>query len=72
MNLLYGNGEVVLEENTEVVGLQIHFMGKINVISKLPDNFNVSVSAITIHLVGIYCSRWLFFAEAKHSVSFYY
>lgn len=41
MNLLYGNGEVVLEENTEVVGLQIHFMGKINVISKLPDNFNV-------------------------------
>ncbi len=41
MNLLYGNGEVVLEENTEVVGLQIHFMGKINVVSKLPDNFNV-------------------------------
>ena len=41
MNLLYGNGEVVLEENTQVVGLQIHFMGKINVVSKLPDNFNV-------------------------------
>jgi len=41
MNLLYGNGEVVLESNTEVVGLQIHFMGKINIESKLPDTFNI-------------------------------
>lgn len=41
MNLLYGNGEVVLEGNTDVVGLQIHFMGKINIESKLPDNFNI-------------------------------
>ena len=37
-----------------------------------PGNFSVSVLVIGIHLVGIYFSRWLFFAEAKHSVSFYY
>ena len=35
-------------------------------------NFSVSVLIIASHLVGIYFSRWLFFAEAKHSVSFYY
>ena len=37
-----------------------------------PGNFSVSVLIIASHLVGIYFSRWLFFAEAKHSVSFYY
>ena len=37
-----------------------------------PDNFSVSVLIVASHLVGIYFSRWLFFAEAKHSVSFYY
>ena len=37
-----------------------------------PSNFSVSVFVIGIHFVGIYFSRWLFFAEAKHSVSFYY
>ncbi len=35
-------------------------------------NFSVSVLIIASHLVGIYFSRWLFFAEAKHSVGFYY
>ena len=37
-----------------------------------PGNFSVSVLIIASHLVGIYFSRWLFFAEAKHSVGFYY
>jgi DMSO reductase anchor subunit len=37
-----------------------------------PGNFRVSVFMLVFHLVGIYFSRWLFFAEAKHSVSFYY
>ena len=48
------------------------FVFPMSLILIFPDNFNVSVSAITIHLIGIYLSRWLFFAEAKHSVSFYY
>ena len=37
-----------------------------------PGNLSVSVFVLVFHLVGIYFSRWLFFAEAKHSVSFYY
>ncbi len=37
-----------------------------------PGNFSVSVFMLVFHLVGIYFSRWLFFAEAKHAVSFYY
>lgn len=48
------------------------FVFPMSLILIFPDNFSVSVSAITIHLIGIYFSRWLFFAEAKHSVSFYY
>ena len=37
-----------------------------------PGNFSVSVLVVGIHFIGISFSRWLFFAEAKHSVSFYY
>ena len=48
------------------------FVFPMSLILIFPNNFIVSVSAITIHLIGIYFSRWLFFAEAKHSVSFYY
>ena len=48
------------------------FVFPMSLILIFPNNFSVSVSAITIHLIGIYFSRWLFFAEAKHSVSFYY
>ena len=48
------------------------FVFPMSLILIFPDNFSVSISAITIHLIGIYFSRWLFFAEAKHSVSFYY
>ena len=48
------------------------FVFPMSLILIFPNNFSVSVSAITIHLIGIYFSRWLFFAEAKHSFSFYY
>ena len=48
------------------------FVFPMSLILIFPNNFSVSISAITIHLIGIYFSRWLFFAEAKHSVSFYY
>ena len=48
------------------------FVFPMSLILIFPNNFSVSVFAITIHLIGIYFSRWLFFAEAKHSVSFYY
>ena len=48
------------------------FVFPMSLILIFPNNFSVSVSAITIHLIGIYFSRWLFFAEAKHSVSVYY
>ena len=37
-----------------------------------PGDFGVSIFVVVFHLIGIYFSRWLFFAEAKHSVSFYY
>ena len=48
------------------------FVFPMSLILIFPDNFSVIVFGITIHLIGIYFSRWLFFAEAKHSVSFYY
>jgi len=41
MDISYGNGEVVLETNDKVVGLQIHFTGKINIQSNLSDDFNI-------------------------------
>jgi hypothetical protein len=41
MNLTYGNGEVILESNNKVVGLEIHFTGKINLNSNLSNDFNV-------------------------------
>ena len=48
------------------------FVLPMSLILMFPGNFSVSVLVIGIHFVGIYFSRWLFFAEAKHSVSFYY
>ena len=48
------------------------FVLPMSLILIFPGNFSVSVLIIASHLVGIYFSRWLFFAEAKHSVSFYY
>ena len=48
------------------------FVLPMSLILIFPGNFSVSVLILASHLVGIYFSRWLFFAEAKHSVSFYY
>ena len=48
------------------------FVLPMSLVLLFPSNFSVSVLVIGIHSVGIYFSRWLFFAEAKHSVSFYY
>ena len=48
------------------------FVFPMSLILIFPGNFSVSILIIASHLVGIYFSRWLFFAEAKHSVSFYY
>ena len=48
------------------------FVLPISLILMFPHNFYVSVFMLVFHLVGIYFSRWLFFAEAEHSVSFYY
>ena len=36
------------------------------------DSYLVASIFSVIHLLGLYFSRWLFFAEAKHVVSFYY
>ena len=48
------------------------FVFPICLILIFPDEFKASILVVFFHLVGIYFSRWLFFAEAKHSVSFYY
>ena len=48
------------------------FVLPMSLILMFPGNFSVSVLVIASHLIGIYFSRWLFFAEAKHSVGFYY
>ena len=48
------------------------FVFPMSLILIFPGEFNASILVIFFHLVGIYFSRWLFFAEAKHSVSFYY
>jgi DMSO reductase anchor subunit len=36
------------------------------------DSYLAGALVSAIHLLGMYFSRWLFFAEAKHVVSFYY
>ena len=48
------------------------FVFPMSLILIFPGEFNASILEFFFHLVGIYFSRWLFFAEAKHSVSFYY
>ena len=48
------------------------FVLPMSLVLMFPNNFSVSALVIASHLIGIYFSRWLFFAEAKHSVSFYY
>ena len=48
------------------------FVFPMSLILVFPTEFSVSIIVIFLHLIGVYFSRWLFFAEAKHSVSFYY
>ena len=48
------------------------FVFPMSLILIFPGEFGVSILVIFLHLIGVYFSRWLFFAEAKHSVSFYY
>ena len=48
------------------------FVFPMSLILVFPGEFSVSILVIFLHLIGVYFSRWLFFAEAKHSVSFYY
>lgn len=38
----------------------------------LPVGHLMSLVALVIHLVGVFASRWLFFAEAEHVVGLYY
>ncbi len=38
----------------------------------LPAGHLMSLVALIIHLVGVFASRWLFFAEAEHVVGLYY
>ena len=48
------------------------FVFPMSLILIFPNEFKASILVVFFHLVGTYFSRWLFFAEAKHSVSFYY
>jgi DMSO reductase anchor subunit len=38
----------------------------------LPPSLIVTLVALAIHVVGVFASRWLFFAEAEHVVGLYY
>ena len=38
----------------------------------LPFSHMLALVAVLSHLIGVFASRWLFFAEAKHVVSLYY
>lgn len=38
----------------------------------LPASMPVAMLALISHIVGVFASRWLFFAEAEHVVSLYY
>lgn len=38
----------------------------------LPFHHALAAAAVLLHLIGVLVQRWLFFAEARHVVSFYY
>ncbi len=42
------------------------------VLLSLPHSHLVAGFAVLLHALGVFISRWLFFAEAEHVVSFYY
>ena len=73
----------ILDEMVHIVG-QRHsqklrviatlFLGVIPVLLLLglPASMPVAILALVSHLIGLFASRWLFFAEAEHVVSLYY
>ncbi|SFV52964.1 Anaerobic dimethyl sulfoxide reductase chain C [hydrothermal vent metagenome] len=53
--------------------LSILFIFIIPVILLLGElSFNTFVMILVIHYIGLFCERWLFFAEAKHVVNLFY
>lgn len=38
----------------------------------LPVSMPMAIAALAVHIVGVFTSRWLFFAQAEHVVSMYY
>ena len=73
----------ILDEMVHIVGrkhsqklrmISTLFIGVIPVLLllALPPSMPVAILALVSHLVGVFSSRWLFFAEAEHVVSLYY
>jgi len=73
----------ILDEMVHIVGrkhseklrmIATIFLGVIPVLLLLllPANMPVAILALFSHLIGVFASRWLFFAEAEHVVSLYY
>ena len=76
-------GNYILDEMVHIVGrkhsqklrmISTIFLGVIPVLLLLvfPPNMPVAILALVSHVVGVFTSRWLFFAEAEHVVSLYY
>ena len=73
----------ILDEMVHIVGrkhsqklrmIATIFLGVIPVLLLLllPASMPVAILALVSHMVGLFASRWLFFAEAEHVVSLYY
>ena len=56
INLNYGNGNVSLDDNDSIVGIQIYFKGKIKINQVLPEEFTIynSKNKIIIYSMGLY------------------
>ena len=76
-------GNYILDEMVHIVGrkhsqklrmISTLFIGVIPVFLLLvfPPNMAVAILALVSHVIGVFTSRWLFFAEAEHVVSLYY
>ena len=73
----------ILDEMVHIVGrkhseklrmISTIFLGVIPVLLLLifPPNMTIAILALVSHVVGVFASRWLFFAEAEHVVGTYY
>ena len=76
-------GNYILDEMVHIVGrkhsqklrmIATLLIGVIPVLLLLvfPPNMAVAILALVSHVIGVFASRWLFFAEAEHVVSLYY